>query len=61
MNVELMIENYRKEIRRRRDAELRGRMCEHRSSEDMLMRLASLRGLNVQERLSAQRVVSRAG
>lgn len=61
MNVEVMIENYRKEIRRRRDAELQGRMTVRRSSEEMLARLASLRGLNVQERLYAQRVVSRAG
>ena len=32
MNVEVMIENYRKEIRRRRDTELRGRMSVPRTS-----------------------------
>ena len=45
-----MIENYRKEQRRRRDAELCRRMAEHRTREEMLACLASLRGLNVEER-----------
>ena len=50
MNAERMIENYRKEQRRRRDAELCRKMAEHRTREEMLARLASLRGLNVEER-----------
>ena len=61
MNVEVMIENYRKEFRRRRDTELRGRMSVPRTSEEMLFLLSSLRGLNGKAERSAEKRVSCAG
>ncbi len=47
---EEIVEQFECERRRRRNEALRARLLEQKSFEDMLLELASLRGLNARER-----------
>ena len=49
-NVEMQLENYRKEKEARLDREMRRRLSVACSAEEMLARLCAMSGLNVSER-----------